>query len=179
MGIVSSDCQKEKHAMSRILITNFHPIGGGGHVPYIEALTKIADYSNHIVAVACPERSRLYRYLTDKNYPHLYPCDFPAKVHKELPSIIRNIAKFRNIVEHFKPDIVHTNGSDLFVSLWSYGFSNKFKIVRTHHAIKHISDDVYHRYIYNKRTVANIYVSETACQLSISKELIPNNRDLI
>lgn len=167
--------------MARILITNFHPRGGGGHVSYIKALTKIADYSNHIVAVAAPEQSRIYQYLKDKSYPNLYSCYFPGKIQKELPSIIRSAQKFRKIVDHFKPDIVHTNGGpDLFISLWSHGLTNKFNIIRTHHAINHIGNDPYHRYIYSKRVTANIYVSESSYLLSTADGLIPNNnREII
>ena len=96
--------------MARILVTNFHSRGGGGHIPYIEALTRTPEHSPHIVGVAVPETCRTYKYLTEAGYPHLYACNFPSKIQKELPSIIRSIKVFRKIIEDFKPEIVHVNG---------------------------------------------------------------------
>jgi glycosyltransferase involved in cell wall biosynthesis len=62
----------------RILITNFHPIGGGGHVSYIDALTRVADYSDCIVGVVSPRGSRVYQYLKARDHPYLYSCGFPG-----------------------------------------------------------------------------------------------------
>ena len=165
--------------MTRILITNFHPKGGGGHVPYIEALININNVPEHVVAVASPESSRIYNYLMDAGYPYVYACDFPAKIQKEFPSIVRSIRNFRTIVDDFKPDIVHVNGGpDLFIASNSRHFIKKYLIIRTHHAIKHIGNDIYHRYLYSKVS-KNIYVSESSRLLSTSKGLKLNEYVII
>lgn len=102
--------------MARVLVTNFHPSGGGGHVPYIQALTRVPDSSSHVVGVAAPAGSRIYRYLNDCRHPFLYACDFPSKIQKELPDILKSMRKFREVVAEFRPDIVHVNGAaDLFI----------------------------------------------------------------
>ena len=162
--------------MARILVTNFHPAGGGGHVPYIHALTQLSGTGNHVVGVAAPAGSRIFGLLRDSAYPHLYPCDFPAKIQKELPGVLGSIRTFRRIVAAFKPDIVHANGAaDMFITVWSHPAAPPFQIVRTHHAIRNIPDDPYHRWLYNRKVASNIYVSRSALRLSTSKGLVPAN----
>ncbi len=162
--------------MARILVTNFHPAGGGGHVPYIHALTQLSGAGNHVVGVATPAGSRIFGLLRDSAYPHLYPCDFPAKIQKESPDVLESIRKFRRIVAEFKPDIVHANGgADMFIAVWSHPVSRPFRIVRTHHAIRHIPSDPYHRWLSDRMVATNIYVSRSALQLSTSKGLVPAN----
>lgn len=166
--------------MARILLTNFHPTGGGGHVTYIQALTQISKFSDHVIGVAAPMGSQIYQQLSDCGYPFLYPCDFPAKVQKELPDVLRNISKFRKIVSHFNPDIVHANGAaDLFIAVWSYPTSHPFTIVRTHHAIRNIPNDPYHHWLYKHKVANNIYVSHSALNLSTIKGLVPSNAIVI
>ncbi len=165
--------------MARILITNFHPIGGGGHVPYIEALTRIQLYSDHIIGIATPRTSRLYQYLNDINYPRLFACDFPAKIQKEPFSILKNLRQFIKIVSDFKPDIIHTNGVDLFIVNFTSFFTLNYKIIRTHHAIKKIPIDPYHKWLYNKRISSNIYVSNTAREISTQDGLKTANTCII
>lgn len=166
--------------MARILITNFHPTGGGGHVSYIEALTKLSDSHEHIIGVATPKASRLYEYLKQRAYPYLYECNFPAKIQKEFPSILSSLYKFGTIVKEFKPDIVHTNGgADLFIVIWSSPFSRSYKIIRTHHAIKSLSKDIYHKYLYHNLVSSNIYVSRSSMELSTSHGLLPSNAIII
>jgi L-malate glycosyltransferase len=166
--------------MARILVTNFHQKGGGGHVPYIQGLTKIPRVSEHVIGIVTPGTSRLHSYLSDASYPHLYACDFPSKVQKELPSILRNIRKFKRIVSEFKPDIVHVNGgADMLIALWSHPLSRPYALVRTHHAIRSIPKDFYHRLIYKKYVNSNIYVSRTAMELSTENGLSPQNAIVI
>ncbi|MCS7063211.1 MAG: hypothetical protein NZM04_04060 [Methylacidiphilales bacterium] len=40
--------------MAKVLITNFHPLGGGGHVTYIQALAQRGLLHSHEIAVATP-----------------------------------------------------------------------------------------------------------------------------
>ncbi len=165
--------------MKKILMTNFHPRGGGGHVTYIHSLLALQDMNDVRVAVAAPATSRLYRNLKEAGYPDLYACEFPGKPQKELPSIIRSIRRFRTIVADFKPDIVHVNGGpDLSIAVWSHP-SGKYRIVRTHHAIKRLSRDFYHSYVYNRRVAQNIYVSRASMEMSHAGGLIPNGSIVI
>lgn len=165
--------------MARILITNFHPTGGGGHVTYIEELTKIQSYSNHIIGISTPKTSRLYQHLDDINYPNLFECDFPAKIQKEPLSILKNVRKFIKIVSEFKPDIIHTNGVDLFIVNFASFFTENYKIIRTHHAIKKTPKDPYHKWLYNKKISRNIYVSNIAREISIENGLKTLNAHII
>ena len=162
------------------MLTNFHPKGGGGHVTYIDTLIKINNDSQYVIGVASPESSYIYKHLKSRGYKYLYSCDFPGKIQKELPDIISSIKRFRGIVKHFGPDIVHANGgADLFIVLWSYPFGASYSIVRTHHAIKGLGNDIYHRYIYRHLVKENIYVSKTSMAISHSKGLKPKNTVVI
>lgn len=169
----------------KILVTNFHPKGGGGHVTYIMDLLSMTDSDSLTIAVATPESSRLYRRLSQMNYPHLYPCDFPAKL-KELRAVIAAVKSLRGIVKDFSPDIVHTNGgADLSVCLWALLLDKKIKLVRTHHGIKGLGGDFYHQWMYRRRVASNIYVSMTSMLLNHASGLkpkhcrvIPNGVDL-
>lgn len=153
----------------RILITNFHPKRSGGHLTYILTLLKLQkEYKDIQIAVAVPKKSDIYERLESQNYPLLFDCDFPAKIQKEPLEIIKSIKRFREILRDFKPEIIHTNGgADLFIVTFSTIFSDKYHIVRTHHAIKKIPKDFYHKWIYQKKVTKNIYVSNSAFLLSL------------
>ena len=165
----------------RILLTNFHPLGGGGHVSYIESLTRLNKINSDTIftiGVAAPPTSRIYLNLKSVGYKHLYSANFPAKLYKELAAIILSVIHFRKIVTHFRPDIIHTNGSaDLFIAILAR--TKNLQLVRTHHAIKHIKSGPWHNYIYNHVLAANIYVSESAKEISTSCGLKPKNIHII
>lgn len=165
----------------RILLTNFHPYGGGGHVSYIESLTRLNKINSgtiFTIGVAAPATSRIYLNLKSANYKHLYAANFPAKLHKELIAIILSVIHFRKVVAKFLPDIIHTNGSaDLLIAAFS-GVKN-VPLIRTHHAIKHIKSGPWHKYVYNRVLAANIYVSESAKDISTSCGLKPKNIHII
>lgn len=159
----------------RVLLTNFHPRGGGGHVTYIQALLRLGRGGDFRIAVAAPEASEIYKRLRDLDYADLYECDFPAKPQKEPVDIIRSIRRFRTIVADFKPDIVHANGgADLAIALWSRPF-RKYRVIRTHHGIKSLGSDFYHRYVYSRSVAKNIYVSSAAMAAAHKDGLTPRN----
>ena len=155
--------------MSRILVTNFHPRGGGGHVPYIMSLINNFNGKGHVVGVAVPEESQLFRLLDDTGYPHLFKCDFPSVSYRDLSNLIGGLPRFRTIVREFKPDIVHTNGVDLYTVLWSHPLIRPFRVIRTHHAVKPIRNSAYHRYVYGRSVDSNIFVSDTSRQMCLSE----------
>ncbi len=161
--------------MARILVTNFHPKGGGGHVPYVLTLTKHLNIGDNVIGVAVPRESLIYRFLSEASYPHLYECDFPWISDKTFYDVGR-LKKFREIIRDFEPDIVHTNGVDLYTAIWSHPFKKPFKIIRTHHAVKAIKDDFYHRFIYEKSVAQNIFVSETSMKICLDSGInLPNS----
>ena len=163
----------------RILLTNFHPKGGGGHITYLLSLLHSKLKGDYEIGVAAPETSRLYQYLQKENWPHLYACDFPAKI-KELGAVVEACGRFRKVVSEFKPDVVHANGgADLSIVLWSHPACRPFAVVRTHHAVKSLGRDPYHRWIYSRPVQANIYVSESSRQLSQARGLRPRNSRVI
>jgi glycosyltransferase involved in cell wall biosynthesis len=142
-------------------------------VTYIRSLLALQRRGDVRIAVATPATSVLYEILSESHYPDLYACDFPGKLHTELPSILRSIRRFRKIVAEFEPDIVHANGGpDLSIVLWSHP-SGKYQVVRSHNAVKHLGDDPYHRYMYNRRVAQNIYVSAASMELSHSRGFVP------
>jgi glycosyltransferase involved in cell wall biosynthesis len=154
----------------RIVLTNFHPRRSGGHFTYITTLLKLQEsFSEYKIAVAVPKSSDIYESLQERGYPLLFECDFPSKIQKEPLAIVKSIRRFREILEEFKPDIIHTNGgADLFIVVWSTIFkSDQYHIVRTHHSTKAIPKELYHRWIYQKRVVKNVYVSNSSFLLSL------------
>jgi L-malate glycosyltransferase len=162
--------------MPRVLLTNFHPRGGGGHVPYIFSLIRHLHDAEHVFGVAAPEQSQVYRFLAETSYPFLYRCDFPAISHKRMGPVGQSLLRFREIVKDFRPDIVHTNGGDLYTVIWSHPLQRPFKIIRTHHAVRTIQNDFYHRLIYGNVVAWNIFVSESSLRLCASSGInLPNS----
>jgi glycosyltransferase involved in cell wall biosynthesis len=160
-------------------MTNFHPRGGGGHVTYIRSLLALQDGGDFCIAVAAPKTSDIYLRLKDAGYADLYDCDFPAKPQKELPGVIRSLARFRAVVADFKPDIVHANGGpDLAIAVWSHPFG-RYRIVRTHHGIKSLGRDIYHRYLYGSRVAQSIFVSSSSMDMSQRNGLAPRHSVVI
>ncbi|MDD2761142.1 MAG: glycosyltransferase family 4 protein, partial [Methylomonas sp.] len=161
-----------------IRVTKFS--GVPAYTPYIQNITEISEISDHIIGVAAPLGSRIYQNLMESEYPHLYACDFPAKIQKELPDILTSIKTFRKIISEFKPDIVHVNGGpDLFIVTWSHPVCPPYKVIRTHHAIRNLSNDIYHKWLYRERINTNVYVCKSAFELSTTKGLIPKNSVII
>jgi len=125
------------------------------------------------IGVVTPKASRLFELLDGSGYPDLYACEFRSKPQRELPRTIRSIRRFRQIVAEFKPDIVHVNGgADLSIVMWSHPFGG-FRIVRTHHAIRRLGNDFYHRHVYSRRVAWNIYVSSTSMGIAHASGLTP------
>lgn len=162
--------------MARVLITNFHPKGGGGHVPYIRALAQDGTLGPHQIAVATPASSRLFERLSADRFPRLYECDFPAKLQKEPRAIARSLRRFRRVVADFRPDIVHVNGVDIFQALWAFPFRPPYRIVRTHHAVRRMPRDPCHRWLYARAVSANVFVSAEARRLTLGNQTLANAR---
>ena len=161
----------------KVLITNMHPRGGGGHDRYISYLTKLDDIEIHIAAPKC---SAIYNQLKSTNYPRLWACDFPSNFFREFMPMMYAVKKLKEIISTIEPEIVHVNaGADQLIAMIAHPFCPSYKIIRTHHAIRHINKDLYHYFLYNKIIAANIYVSRPAKNLALSKGLQVMNATVI
>lgn len=114
-----------------ILYTNFHNSSGGGHTTYI---LQLLENRKHKTFVACPEGSKLYATLRERNFPGLAAVEFPGGL-KNPRAIIANTLKLAEIIREWNIDIVHTNGSaDNRLLLYaSWICRKKFKVVFTKH----------------------------------------------
>ena len=88
----------------RVLITNFHPHMGGGHVTSIRNIVTSKLTADIDFAVASPEGSLLLDTARQAGVT-AFPCDFPSAVGKELPDIIRAVRRFRRVVDEFRPQV--------------------------------------------------------------------------
>ncbi len=163
--------------LPRILITNFHPQLGGGHDTFIMSLATNRLKNHFEFALAIPETSYLYQ-RAKENGIQVFPCDFPSKI-KEMTHTIRSVRRFSTICKTYKPHIVHTNGgADNDIVAWSLLFQKKtFRILRTHHAVREMPTDPYHQWLYRWIVDGNVYVSQSAKDMSQSSKSfkIPNS----
>ncbi len=160
-------------ARPRILLTNFHPRFSGGHVSSIQRIVTSWLAEHFDFAVAVPRGSDVFARCSEAGV-RVYDCDFPGKILTELPSIFKSVYRFRRIVEDFDPCVIHCNGGpDLKIAAWSFPFKQKLKIIRHQRAIKGLGTDPYHRWLYDWRVSANVYVSHEAMRLSHRQGLVP------
>lgn len=152
--------------LPRILITNFHPQLGGGHDTFILSLATNSLKNDFEFALAVPQTSHLYQRAKEYGI-QVFPCDFPSKI-KEIVYTFRSVKRFSGICKTYKPHIVHTNGgADNDIVAWSLFFQKKnFSILRTHHAVREMPADPYHQWLYRRIVNHNVYVSQTAKDMS-------------
>lgn len=150
----------------RVLLTNFHPHGGGGHVTFIRAVLESHLGREFQFGVASPPDSRALAVARELGVP-AFPCWFPGNI-KEIPDVIRAMGVFRRVCGEFAPAIVHCNGGrDHSIVAWRRWWDKSGEaIVRTHHAIRQIPDTPYHRWLYDEATALHTYVSHSARNLS-------------
>jgi len=154
----------------KILITNFHPYLGGGHDTFINSLATNSLKNSFEFALAVPKTSFLFQLATE-NGIQVFPCDFPSNI-KEFFHTLRSIKGFKDICTEYKPQIVHTNGgADNDIVAWSLFFQKKnFRILRTHHAVREMPGDPYHQWLYRWIVNGNVYVSQSAKDMSQSEK---------
>jgi glycosyltransferase involved in cell wall biosynthesis len=164
----------------KVLLTNFHPHGGGGHTTYLKYLFQEFTKSDDIdVYIACPQTSKLFRLCSEINQEHTFAVDFPAKV-KEFPSVIKNTKILANLIKEHRFDILHVNGNPehkmaMYCQVF-YGL--QFKIVRTKHESKAIKDNFFTNLQYKKFMNAMIVVSNYQLK-TISKQFILDKTHII
>jgi len=117
-----------------ILITNFHPLDGGGHSTYILALAS-SQVNDTQVTVATPRGSKLFAKATEMAIS-VEAIEFPGKP-REIVSIVRNVFKLRKLLLENTFDVVHVNGSPdhrlLVYTLWTLKRLHRPSIVFTKH----------------------------------------------
>ncbi|MEM1060464.1 MAG: glycosyltransferase family 4 protein [Verrucomicrobiota bacterium] len=159
-------------ARPRILLTNFHTFRGGGHRIFLEAMAHSLVAERAELAFATPEGSLLSQTLKDAGKT-VFDQSFPTKP-REGRAIPKAMASLRRLVREWRPDIVHVNGGpDLAVLAWSHPWGRRFRVVRTHHSVKGIKRDPYHRWLYHRVAQANVYVSRQAMESSLAAGLEP------
>lgn len=171
---------------AKILITNFHPGHGGGHLTYIRSIATSALADTYDIAIAAPATSAVIRMAKDRGLKY-FETDFPGNI-KEVHGVIRSINALSSILDRFPFEIIHTNGSrDHWIAVYWKLFCRKApSLVRTRHASKKTRNDLIHRVVNNKITRANIFVSKGAKTLSElngalkfdNSTVIPNGVDL-
>ena len=150
----------------KVLLTNFHPCGVGGHTTYFQRLLAGGLDEQFDVAVAAPETSLIFR-LVKSSGRRVFACDFPGNI-KEIPGVIRSVQRLGKIWREFPFQILHCNGSrDHSIAVWwKVWMRTQSRIVRTHHAIRQVHDDAYHRWIHIRQTELHIYVSHAQANIN-------------
>ncbi len=125
-----------------LLITNYHPHGGGGHTTYILSLAKNLRKHGIIPIVACPDSSRLYSLMAREGLK-VIACDFPNKL-KEMRGVARAVKNMRLIIRDNHIDLVHVNGSPdhWILAYYKVLFGSDIPVIRTRHGMQHVPDSL-------------------------------------
>ncbi len=120
----------------RILYTNFHPRGSGGHAPYILNLIR-SFKGEHEVVLATPGTSRLFALA--EQIPGVRCVDVAYST--RLWPMLAETRQLRRLLREGGFDIVHVNGSadHRQVMLARLGLDNPPRIVWTKHNTKPVS----------------------------------------
>lgn len=182
----SDEHGKGEAMKAKVLITNFHPEGGGGHKTYIGTIlkSKLADMVD--IAVASPKESSILAMCKDLRIK-CYPLVFPGNA-QEVIGIAKSIIGLNKIYRDFPFSVIHCNGSrDHWIAVyWKLLFGKPTPIIRTRHAVKSVKNDLLHSLINLRLTSKQIYVCETMkylCEEGKALKLcnsivIPNGVDL-
>ena len=92
----------------KILITNYHPYGGGGHTTYIKSLVSTAQPDCKFY-VACPSSSLLFSSLCDTDI-QTHDVEFPGKL-REIVNIVVQAKRLKRLIVQHQYDVIHVNGS--------------------------------------------------------------------
>jgi len=142
-----------------ILITNFHPISGGGHATYIKSL--VCDTPDDLsIEVASPATSLVFSFCA-QNMVTCHPVNFPGKL-KELLMILRNLIKLRRLVLTKSFDIIHCNGSPdhrlAMLTLLTVRGASKPKVLFTKHNSFPVQNSIFTKWRYISHTDSVITV---------------------
>lgn len=152
--------------LPRILLTNFHPRSGGGHLTFIRSILEGSLTNEYQFGVASPRESGALKVAQKLGVP-AYPSDFPGSL-REIPATLKAIKAFENVRRDFQPDLVHTNGGRdqalvIYSRFWNKG---NFPVMRTHHAIRSLPCTPYHEWFFNRATALNTFVCHSAFNMA-------------
>jgi glycosyltransferase involved in cell wall biosynthesis len=152
----------------KLLFTNFHQHGGGGHDTYIYELAQALS-SDHAVSVAAPVTSHLFEKISGLKTVGLFPIHFKVRL-SAFGKFFHSIMTLRRLLVTERYDIIHVNGSSdhTLVILASFFILHRAKIVFTKHNTLPLKWGAKLRYRY--RTDRIIAVSESA-QKTFTKEI--------
>lgn len=117
----------------KILYTNFHPYGSGGHAPYILNLLH-SFQGEHELTVATPASSRLFRLAGE-----LAPVRRVDSVYStRLWPMLQETGRLRRVLQQGRFDLVHVNGSadHRQVMVARQGLRHRPRVVWTKHNTK-------------------------------------------
>jgi len=114
----------------KILLTNYHPRNGGGHVTYLLNLARMLR-ERHDVTIATPVTSRLYRYAGELDGVTRQDVSFTTR----LSSWFGERAGIRRLIKEGGYDVVHVNASSDHkqVMLALPGLRKRPRVVLTKH----------------------------------------------
>ena len=152
--------------LPRILLTNFHPRSGGGHLTFIRSILEGSLTNEYQFGVASPPESGALKVAQKLGVP-AYPSEFPGSL-REIPATLNAIKAFEHVRRDFQPDLVHCNGGRdqavvIYSRCWNKG---THMVLRTHHAIRSLPCTPYHQWFFNRATALNTFVCYSAYNMA-------------
>jgi glycosyltransferase involved in cell wall biosynthesis len=132
----------------RVLQLNFHR-GWGGQPQRILMLSRELAARGHAVALAVPGDGILARRARESGLAVF--GDFRFRSPSHLPSFLRDVRRAREILADWRPDILHSHGSqDTWVTAVANRFGPRPRIphLLTRHNTKKVSDGIANRCLY-------------------------------
>ncbi|MBA3684954.1 MAG: glycosyltransferase family 4 protein [Planctomycetes bacterium] len=153
----------------RILLANSH-FKGYGQPTVVRLLARALADQGHAVLVACPPGSELMQRCADEGIATFTGARF--KKTNRLVSTACDIATLRRLMAEWKPDIIHSNGSQdtwsLAMAKWRGGFAAPH--VMTRHNTKRVNLGIANRWLYGKR-LAHLVLAADAVRASYQPHL--------
>ena len=144
----------------RILLTDFHR-GWGGQANQVLMLAKQLQQDGNAVLVMAPPDSELLKRIEGTNVSANNTCNFTRGFRPV--SFCKDYFAFKKVIREWKPDIIHTHGSqDNWLAVIARGCCKKVPpIVRTKHNSFPIKKHFFNRYLMTKLNQHVIAVAET------------------
>ncbi len=143
----------------RILLANFHK-KGYGQATVVRLLARALVEQGHAVLVASPPGSQLAERCAADGVATFTGADFPKTNH--LWATWRDVRALRGLLADWKPDIVHSNGSQdtwsLALARWTG--SARAPHVFTRHNTKAVHAGLSNRWLYGRRIASVVLAAD-------------------